>query len=191
MMRLIIQLCKHVQEVKHANSLDSTIAVALLTCYAITASAASPTRPIVRIYTHISTCPKNPPYRISQESERKGYPHITHTTPQTRLYRLRMPPKDIHDHRPTHTRKNRPPILHDPLPRLTLTEQSPTAAAALDLAHALGLHRQLGQRKAYAREDVYDDLLRHGVVDCATEDDVAAEEAGEEGVVVSLFACWG
>ena len=41
------------------------------------------------------------------------YVHILHTTPQARLYTLRLPPEDIHDSCPTQTRKNRPRIPLD------------------------------------------------------------------------------
>lgn len=53
------------------------------------------------------------------------------------------------------------------------------------------LHHQFRDGQEHARGDVDDDLLRHGVVDGAREDGVAAEQPGEERVVVALFARGG
>lgn len=39
-----------------------------------------------------------------------GYEHILHTTPQTRLDRLRIPSKHPHDRGPAQTREDRPRV---------------------------------------------------------------------------------
>jgi hypothetical protein len=53
------------------------------------------------------------------------------------------------------------------------------------------LHGEFRQCQTHACKHVDDNLLGHGVVDCAAEDGVAAQQAGEEGVVMALFACRG
>lgn len=50
------------------------------------------------------------------------------------------------------------------------------------------LHRQLGKRQRHARKHVDYDLLADAGVDAAAEDDVAAQQACEEGVVGIDFA---
>lgn len=50
------------------------------------------------------------------------------------------------------------------------------------------LDHELCGGEDYAREYVDDNLLRHAVVDCAGENYVAAQQAGEEGIVVSFPA---
>lgn len=118
-----------------------------------------------------------------------------HTTPQTRLHDLRMPPEDVHDERPTDTRKHRPPIIPHLRGEHGITNNLPTAAAATTavvvvatLRVALGLDEQLGVGEHDAREDVDDDLLADGRVDRAAEDGVAAREARQKGVVAAFLA---
>lgn len=77
------------------------------------------------------------------------------------------------------------------MPSLAVAEQAPSAAAALDLSHALGLYCQLGQRQTHARKHVYDDLLRDRIVDRAPEHDVATEQAGQERIVMPFFTRGG
>lgn len=126
---------------------------------------------------------------MPEPDERMEHPHVVHATPQARLQRLRMPPPHKHHHRPTQTSKRNPPILHQLFPQPTsIIQQTPPASTALHLSHVPGLHGQLRQRQHHAREDVYDDLLGHRVVYRASEDGVAAEQAGKERVVVALFA---
>ena len=109
----------------------------LLICYAKATFATNPSRPIVHNCPRISAAPC---YLSFQ-----GYPHITHTTPQTTLHTLRMPPEDIHDHGPTQTGKNWPSILRHLLPHLSITKKLPptttTSLYSLSTSSATNMSR--------------------------------------------------
>ena len=109
----------------------------------------------------------------------RGDLHVLHTTPQTRLYSLRIPPENPHNHRPAQTRKNRPCIPLHLLPHLP-----PQADASL----APLLYRQLRQCKYHSSEYIYDDLLVDAALYAAAEDEIAAYETSEEGVERFFFA---
>lgn len=109
------------------------------------------------------------------------YVNITHTTPQTTLHTLWMPPEDIHHHGPTQARKNRPPVLCHCPPHVPIAKQLPASSVALcstvyttatDLSR---LYREFGYSETHTRSNIYDDLLGHGVVDCTAEDGVASD----------------
>ncbi|KAG6116557.1 hypothetical protein E4U13_001766 [Claviceps humidiphila] len=91
--------------------------------------------------------------------------------------RIRL--KQLHHHTPRQRRKRRPGILSD-LRRKRLPRHNAQALARRNC--------NAGQREDDTRKDVDDDLLADGR-DLATargalaEDDVAAEEAAEEGIV--------
>ena len=119
-----------------------------------------------------------------QISSKQFLLHILHTTPQTRLQRLGMPPEQIHHQRPTQARKHRPRPLRN---RTPLVPHQAKATAARR-GRVPGLDTQLGQGEDDAGEDVDDDLLVDGALDAAAEDGPAAEQAGEEGVQVRFFA---
>lgn len=105
-----------------------------------------------------------------------------------------MPPKDIHHHGPTQARKNRPPIPDHCPPQLPIPKQLKPSSRPLNTTtratspNVSLLHRQLGERQTHARKDVDDNLLRNRVVYRAAKHGVSAQQASEEGVVVSLFA---
>lgn len=132
---------------------------------------------------------------------------ILHATPQTRLQHIRMPAKQPHDSAPTQTRKDGPTIpLDAPLPRTPARQPvQPAAPTRPDvpvrpdppLAHPhrpARRDRELGEPQHHAREDVDDNLLVDAaglgaaVCGAAAEDDVAAGEAGDEGVDGGLVA---
>ena len=106
--------------------------------------------------------------------------HILHTSLQTRLQHLRIPSKQPHHQPPTHRRKNRPRIPHQPL--LHLRRQSQPAGP-------LALHTEFRKAEHHPREDIDDNLLVDGALarSAAAEDIVAAQQAGEEGVWGCLF----
>jgi hypothetical protein len=151
-----------------------------LICYARPASVANPSGPTVRNCVFVSS---HPTEYIRQD------PHITHTAPQTALHSLRMPPEKVHDHRPTQTCKHRPSIPNGIPLELSIPEYLPSTGAARCPRNVLGLYGEFREGECYACENVDDDLLRDRVVNRAAEDCVAAEQAGEERVVVALFAC--
>lgn len=94
-----------------------------------------------------------------------------------------MPAKQPHDHPPAQRCKHRPRRPRCPLLPRPARQDDPADAAA-----PLLLHRQLRQREDDAGEDVGDDLLVDGGLDAAAEDGVAADQAGEEGVVRGFVA---
>lgn len=103
---------------------------------------------------------------------------ISHAAPQTRLQILRVVLKQQHDHAPRQGRKRGPGVVGD-LRVQRLARHDGKAVAGLD-----GDARQ-GQGDA--GEDVDDNLLVNGrdlavALGALAEDDVAAEETGEEGV---------
>jgi hypothetical protein len=108
--------------------------------------------------------------------------HIMHTTSQTRLHRLRMPPKHIHDSGPTEARKNRPGILAHTIGNLSIAYELPATVARPPI-----LNGQLGQRKHHARKDVDDNLLVDAAL-AAREDGIPANQPGYEAVVPPLLA---
>lgn len=104
--------------------------------------------------------------------------NISHTAPQTRLQILRVVLEQQHDHAPRQRRKRGPGVVGD-LRVQRLARHDGQAVAGLD-----GDARQ-GQGDA--GEDVDDNLLVDGrdlavALGALSEDDVAAEEAGKEGV---------
>lgn len=84
--------------------LRPTLKTIVLICCARAMSAVNPTRLTVHNCIAVSnlliTLNKPVAPKLHQENER-DYPHITHTTPQTALHRLWMPPENIHNHSPT------------------------------------------------------------------------------------------
>ncbi len=117
-------------------------------------------------------------------SNRKGmgHIHVLHATPQTRLYRLRIPPVQPHNHRPTQTRKHRPSIPPHLFPKLSSHPDSPFAPP---------LYRQLRQRKHHPRKDIDDDLLIDTALYTSAKYQIAACETGDEGVSTVFFAVRG
>ena len=82
--------------------------------------------------------------------------------------------EEPHDARPAQRREDRPrPVLH--------------ARAHLRAQQARLLDRQLGQPEHHAREHVDGDLLVDRGLHTAAEDDVPADQAGDEGVVRGLL----
>lgn len=126
---------------------------------------------------------------------------IRHTAPQARLQEVGIPSEEPHDHAPADARKHGPRVLlRAPAPRggTVLAEQvlehaGPAAAARGRVAGLeadgrvralLGRDGQLREAEADAREDVDDNLLVDAALAlvAAPEDDVAGEDAGDEGV---------
>lgn len=110
--------------------------------------------------------------------------NVRHAAPQAGLQLLRVVAEQQHDARPRQRREGGPGVVRE-VGAQRLARHDGQAVARLD--------GQARQRQAHAREDVDDDLL----VDARRparprgpppEDDVAAEEAGEEGVVGACSA---
>ena len=109
--------------------------------------------------------------------------HILHTTPHARLQRLGMPPIQPHDGAPAHRRKDGPRVLRDALlPPLRHNHHPPHAIPPILRL----LHRQLRQRQHHSGKNIDDDLLVHAALATAAEDGVAAQQAGQEGVVAAF-----
>ena len=105
--------------------------------------------------------------------------NIRHAAPQARLQVLRVVPEQQHDEPPRERRKRRPGVVADARAQ-RLGRHDREARAGLD--------GQARQAEDHAREDVDDDLLVHGrdlarARGAPAKDEVAAEEAGEKGVV--------
>lgn len=104
---------------------------------------------------------------------------IRHATPQTRLQLGGMPLEQVHNRRPRDAGKHGPGVVAD----------GGAGAGVGDGRQALaGLHGQAGQRQHHARKHVDDDLLVDArdlarAPRALPEDDVAAQQAGEEAVV--------
>lgn len=105
---------------------------------------------------------------------------VRHAAPQAGLQLGGVPPKEVHDGGPRDAGEDGPRVEADGGAVARLRHHGQAVAA--------GLHGQPRQRQHDAREDVDDDLLVHAR-DAARplgplpEDEVAAEEAGEEAVV--------
>ena len=104
---------------------------------------------------------------------------ILHTAPQTRLYAFGIPPENPHDKAPARSRKYRPCVILNLVGNLSA------------LNYACGrLNGHSCQCQYHSCEDVNHDLLVYGgdlagAGRAATEDEVAAEEASDEGVIWS------
>ena len=103
---------------------------------------------------------------------------ISHAAPQTRLQILRVVLEQQHHHAPRQRRKRGPGVVGD-LRVQRLARHDGKAVAGLD--------GDACQGQGDAGEDVDDNLLVDGrdlavALGALSEDDVAAEEAGEEGV---------
>lgn len=108
---------------------------------------------------------------------------IVHTAPQAGLQIIAVVLEQMHDHGPTERCKDRPGVVayRHRLPVLRDDRQPNTR-----------LDGQAREREHHPREDVDDDLLVHGRdlagPGPAPEDEVAAEQPGEEAVVLALLA---
>lgn len=106
---------------------------------------------------------------------------IFHATPQARLHRIRIPPENPHDQSPAHGCKHGPRIISYFIRDLGTADD---ACRRPD--------QDARQCDGDTRENVDDDLLIDGGDPAGTwrapaEDEIAAEEAREEGVV---WPCW-
>lgn len=161
------------------------------TCCAKATSVTNPNDPIVHNCLLVSKQPNK---------QSREYPHIAHTVPQTALHRLRMPPKHIHDARPAQRRKRRPPIPRQ-LPLDMIGKQSlPGMAVVMPMLVCMSmmmsmmsampppLHRQLRQRQHHPRKHINYNLLANRVLDIATKNDIAAQQARDKAIVAALLA---
>ena len=141
-----------------------------LTYYTTRNSSANPNDP------HSYICHENqrkkPPSTAKQEGKRNV--HVHHTTPQTRLQRLWIPPEQPHDTGPTDSRKDRPRIRPDLIPYL------PTH-------HTFTLHQQLCKSKHDPPKDVYHNLLTDRRLYPAPKHNIPSHQAREERFVRGFF----
>lgn len=134
----------------------------------------------------IPVAPSSPPLSLVMPNKRpQRVPAIAvlvdihHTAPQARLQVLRVVLEQQHHHAPAQRRERRPRVVRD------LAAQRLPGHAGKTRA---GLDGEPREGEDDAGEDVDDDLLVDGgdvarAAGAAAEDEVAAEEAGEEGVV--------
>jgi len=118
---------------------------------------------------------------------------IRHTTPQTSLQVLRVPPEQPHDHSPAPRREHWPSVRRNGLAHRRLAHDRQAGIPSSRPRGARRLDGELCECEDDAGKDVDDDLHVDagdlaGAAGAAAEDDVAAQQAGEEGVGGLLLA---